>query len=211
MSRQPRGVVGILLLLGGGVLLYFQPLFHVASLKETQKSMGGVFDPATFTDRFWRERLLPSVAQASNADQVLTAIERDPQTARKKYGKTVGLGGTYYYYVTGTGRVVSVGKDSIVLAVGSGNRTIALITGNIFGNAVRDGVALLNIKDFPNSQDFNSVSSNLNHRIEKEVLPRIQKKAKSGTIFRFAGCAEVIEEATDLHPLKVVAFLADPQ
>jgi predicted lipoprotein len=80
--------------------------------------------------------------------------------------------------------------------------------GPVFGNAVRDGTGLLNPSDYPNSQDFNAISSALNHLVETRVLPKL-RDAKAGMSVRFAGCAEVDDESTDLHPLHVAPIVVE--
>lgn len=47
-----------------------------------------------------------------------------------------------------------------------------LETGPVFGNVLRDGTGLLDVNDFPNSQDFNALSSEINRRVEEQVLLR---------------------------------------
>ena len=149
---------------------------------------------AAFVDRFWPERLIPGAAKAVDAAELVAAIEADRDAARRKYGRKVGLGGSYIYFVKGTGRVVSVDADAVGLALG-GDRSkaqISLQAGFIFGNAVRDGTGLLDVSDFPNSQDFNAVSSELNRRVEERVLPELRKRAAVGQPLRFVGCAEIV-------------------
>jgi predicted lipoprotein len=76
--------------------------------------------------------------------------------------------------------------------------------GLLFGNTVRDGTGLLNVNDFPNSQDFNAISEALNHLVETRVQPKLREQAKVGSVVAFAGCAEVNDGSTDLRPLRVV-------
>jgi len=106
--------------------------------------------------------------------------------------------------------VVSVNQHEIALSLDadSSSTDVILETGNIFGNAVRDGTRLLNVSDFADSQDFNAISSEINRRIEEQVLPNLRAKAVVGAIVHFAGCAEVADEGTDLHPLLVVPVSA---
>ena len=79
----------------------------------------------------------------------------------------------------------------------------------LFGNAIRDGTGLLNVNDYPNSQDFNAISEALNHFVETRVQPQLREIAKVGATIRFVGCAEVNDESTDLKPLRVVPVLAE--
>lgn len=213
MTRRRRGViVGSTVAAGTAVLLYFLPLFHVVPLGSArQRAAGAAFDPVAFVDRFWSERLIPGATRAVGAAELLAAVQRDRQSARRAHGRSVGLGGVHCYFIAGSGRVVSVEKSCVGLSLrdGQGQVEVSLETGNIFGNAVRDGTGLLNVNDFANSQDFNDVSSELNRRIEQQVLPALRQKAAVGVTVRFVGCAEITDEDADLSPLRIVPFIAE--
>jgi predicted lipoprotein len=118
----------------------------------------------------------------------------------------VGLSDSYFYFISGTGRIVAVSDDAVSLAVteGSTNSEVALQSGLIFGDAVRDGTGLLSASSYPNSQDFNDISAALNQIVETRVLSELRRQAKVGAKIVFTGCAEVDDESTDLKPLKVV-------
>lgn len=210
MSGQRRLIIGVAIAAGTAMLTYFLPLFHVVPLGDSGHN--GTFEPRAFIDRFWAEKLIPASARAVDASELVTALYEDRQSAREAHSRSVGLGGVYYYFVTGTGRVVSVEKNSIGLAVRDGldEVEVSLETGPIFGNAVRDGTGLLDVNDFPNSQDFNALSSEINRRVEEQVLPILRTVAVGDSV-RFAGCAEVMDEETDLRPLRVVPFIAEVQ
>ena len=210
MSGQRRLIIGVAIAAGTAMLTYFLPLFHVVPLGDSGQN--GIFEPRAFIDRFWAEKLIPASARAVDASELVTALYEDRQSAREAHSRSVGLGGVYYYFVTGTGRVVSVEKNSIGLAVRDGldEVEVSLETGPIFGNAVRDGTGLLDVNDFPNSQDFNALSSEINGRVEEQVLPTLRTVAVGASV-RFAGCAEVMDEETDLRPLRVVPFIAEVQ
>ena len=87
--------------------------------------------------------------KAVEAAALLAEIKADPKAARARHARTVGLNSTYYYYVSGTGRVVSVERNSVSLALGEGaTPDVVIETGNIFGNAARDATGLLDVNDF---------------------------------------------------------------
>lgn len=213
MTRGRRRLTsGAAVAAGITLLMYCFPPFHVVPLRQDGTGRHGAvaaFDPASYVDQFWARRLIPAASNAVDAAALVAAIEKDRGSAHRKYGHRLGLGGPYSYLVEGTGRVVSVAKDAIVLALGAGQSPaqVSLQAGMIFGNAVRDGTGLLDIDDFPNSQDFNALSSELNKRIEERVLPELRQKAAVGATLHFVGCAEVVDEETDLHPLPVVPFI----
>ena len=84
---------------------------------------------------------------------------------------------------------------------------VRLSTGLLFGNTVRDATGLLDVSEFPNSQDFNTVSAELNHLVETEVLPALLSGAAIGQRIRFAGCIELEEgpapKVLPVIPIKV--------
>lgn len=182
------------------------PLFHVVQLKAAKAAT--TFNATDFTETYWTNRLLPSIDKAVNAAILIKAIQADPAAAKKKFSRSVGLSDSYFYFVAGTGRVVAVSDDAISLAIAdkATNAEVALQTGLIFGDALRDGTGLLDASTYPNSQDFNDISAALNHIAETRILPGLRAQAKIGATISFAGCAEVDDESSDLKPLKIVPF-----
>jgi len=183
------------------------PPFHIRSVKQVQADIvGATFNPTNFVEQFWSEKLLPAANQAGDATEVLAVIAASPEKVREQFGRTLGISSTYCLFLRGTGRVVGVSDDSIDLSLkGEGDAVdISVPLGLVFGNAVRDGTGLLNSSSFPNAQEFNDISAQLNAVVETKVLPEFQKLAKVGKRVQFVGCVEVADEETDLKPLKLV-------
>jgi len=200
----------IAILIAAGVCWLF-PLFHIVPLKTaTAEKAAATFNATQFAETFWTNQLLPALPKCSPAAALMALIQTDPAAAKKKYACSAGVGDSYFYFVLGTGKIIAVSDDdiSIVVAAGSTNAEITLQTGLIFGNALRDGTALLSPSDYPNSQDFNDISSALNHIVEARVQPKLRERAKVGANISFAGCAEVNDESADLRPLKVIPIQA---
>ena len=180
------------------------PLFHVVRLKAEKAP--AAFNATDFAETFWTNKLLSSIDKAVNAGMLVADIQSDPAAAKKKFSRSVGLSDSYFYFVSGAGRVVAVSDDAILLTVADKgtNADVALQTGLIFGDALRDGTGLLDASSYPNSQDFNDISAALNHIVETRVLPGLREQAKIGATISFSGCAEVDDESSDLKPLKIV-------
>ena len=207
--KRAAPILAALLLLAG--LCWLFPLFHIVPLERAnQEKAAAVFNPATFAEKLWNERLPAALSQAVGADVLLAALRADPAEAKKKFSRSLGISESYTYFVAGRGRVLAVTDDGISLAVTEGATAaeVLLPAAPIFGNAVRDGTGLLNVNDYPNSQDFNGISEALNHLVETRVLPKL-REAKAGATIRFTGCAEVSDESSDLKPLKVVPIEAE--
>jgi len=201
----------ILIVVATGICWRF-PLFHVVSLKQAaEEKAATVFNPTEFAEKFWEERLLRSLNQAVKAEVLLPAIQADAAAAKQQYARSVGVSESYTYFVSGKGRVLAVSEDeiSLVITPGATDAEVSVQTGLLFGNAIRDGTGLLNVNDYPNSQDFNAISEALNQLVETRVQPMLRSDAKPGSIVRFTGCAEVNDESTDLRPLRVVPLMVE--
>ena len=201
---------------GIAVLLYFLPLFHIVPLGQAEQqgtSNSADFEPRAFVDKFWTQQLVPGVSKAVEVSKLIEEIKQDHQAARDAHGRSLGLSDTYFYFLSGTGRVVSLERNYVGLSIDDDSAQIQILleTGLLFGNAVRDGTGLLDVNDFANSQEFNAISTEINRRIESDVLPGLRQKATVGSTIRFVGCAQITEEETDLSPLRVVPFIGETQ
>ena len=202
-----RGTSIVLTLALLAAICWLFPLFHLVPLKQEQgRQTATEFNATNFATAFWNEKLLKPLDRAADAGQVLTALSADSQKARTQFGRTLGMSSSTLFFLRGTGHVISVNKKGVALALKDGGDTgdILLPTGLLFGNAVRDGTGLLDASAFPNSQNFNDLSTELNHIVETALLPQLRELAKPGVKLSFAGCAEIAEEDADVKPLKVI-------
>jgi predicted lipoprotein len=183
------------------------PPFHIRSSKQVKEQIASTqFNATNFIERFWNDQLLQATDRAADVEKVLAMIAVQPQAAREQFGRSVGISSSYYFFLRGTGRVVSVSDDNIGLSLkAEGDEADVLVPlGLVFGNAVRDGTGLLNSSTFPNAQEFNDIAAGLNNLVETRVLPELQRLAVVGKRVQFVGCVEVADEEQDLKPLKLV-------
>jgi predicted lipoprotein len=202
--KRIAAIVG--LLAAAAVFFWFFPLFHIVRIDPSNPDQEQTaFNAAEFAKDFWTHQLTPALTSAAQADAVLAAINENPQQAREQFGRSVGLGRSYYYYLRGSGTIVSIDGQNVGVSVGEESKTadIVLPTGLLFGNAVRDATGLLDASEFPNSQNFNDISRELNRIVETLVLPPLKEQAKVGRRIHFVGCAEVRNDR-DLKPLTVI-------
>lgn len=189
------------------VTFYMFPLFHIHKLDEIEKKQQlAQFDPKTFSRNFWDDQLLQSIDKAISFETLQPLIKSSPEKAKKQYSNTIGVGSVYYYYLKGVGYVSLIDESSVSLVLKENNQKpdLKIMTGKIFGNAIRNGCNELNVSDFPNSQEFNQISMYLNKIVENEVIPPFKKNISLGDKVSFVGCCEIIDEETDLSPLKLV-------
>jgi predicted lipoprotein len=204
MKRLLAWIVGVIV---ASVLSWFFPLFHVVPLRQTRQQTG--FDPVSFSRQFWLEKVLPATAKATSVGELAVALATDDKAARQRYGRSPGLGTTTYFIVKGTGHVTAIEKENISVTLDTQPMcSVNLFTGLLFGNAVRDASGLLDGSAFGNSQDFNAISTELNHLVETEVIAALREKASISKAIQFAGCI-TLDEDTAPKTMQVIPIKVD--
>jgi predicted lipoprotein len=154
---------------------------------------------------------MPSLGNALNVEVFQSAYSDNPQQVRKHHGRSVGVSRNTLYVLQGVGRIVSVDKKGVGVAIGDDGDEVDVVlkTEPVFGNAVRDCSGLLQHGDFPNSQQFNEVSAELNRAVESRVIEPLAKHAAVGDEILFVGCAELANDKTEVKPLRLVPLSTD--
>ena len=79
-----------------------------------------------------------------------------------------------------------------------------LETVNLFGNAIRDASGLIDVSDFPNTMEFNTVSVEINRIVRENIAGPALEHAAVGKTVRFTGAAEVSEDDPSIRPLHII-------
>lgn len=178
-------------------LLVVYPPFRVVSkpapgtAAPSAPGAAAAFDPVAFATEFWSARLLPAAARAPELGPLLADLRRDPAAAVSQHGRRVGLGHAAYFFARGTGRVTAVERSRLLVEIDGA--VVAVRTGPVFGNVVRDGCGLLEVNQAPGLAEFNAVSAELNRLVEAQVQPPLRAGVMVGATLVFAGCAEAPE------------------
>ncbi len=206
----PRPAVVLTVVAFVTAALWFFPLFRVVPLLSPESRTGftteGVaFDPVAVAAKLWLVEFPAAAQRAKPVNEVAAAVRADALAARQQHAAASGLG-TAYYFVRGSGQVVSQDRNYVRVALDLPTRTVvALRIGPVFGNTVRDGSGLLDVNRVPGLQEFNALAAELNALVEKTVLPALRSKVAVGSTVVFAGCAEAPEAApTGVDPLLVI-------
>lgn len=200
-ARPPRTIAGpAAVVVGLGLLFFLYPPFRLVPLKAPgeDRPVGppgdGAFDPAAAAARIWRTDLPAAAGRAVELETLAPALQADPKAARGNFARSTGLGSAYYF-VRGRGRIIARDRHQlrVQLAGAAAPAVVALRTGPVFGNTVRDGCGLLDVNSFPGLGEFNALAAALNALVEQDVLPGLRDRAVIGTEVEFAGCAEAPE------------------
>jgi len=195
-SARPRlpWPVGVALVVLIGLLMAYPP-FRVVSQHARAEAAGAAaaqaYDPVAFAATFWETKLLPAARGAPALAPLLADLRRDPAVAIDRHGRRVGLGSAAYFFARGTGRVTAVERSRLLVEVDG--VLLAVRTGPVFGNVVRDGCGLLELNQAPGLTEFNLLSAELNRLVEARVQPPLRASVAVGATLTFAGCAEAPE------------------
>lgn len=194
------------------VLWILLPPFRIVSLDEKGKvpqrgQQTAAFEPAAFVAEFWREKLVPSMDEATPLEALLRSVEADPAAAKEQFARQAGEGGIAYYFAGGQGTVVDLKGRRAVLDTAGGKISL-LVAPPVFGNLVRDGTGLLNVNDFRGLEEYNAISAVLNQKIENEVMSDLKDRVVVGAKLAFVGCAKAPDAvgegpALEFIPLRV--------
>lgn len=196
LSRQTRGIVPrwptLLVAVSCVVLVVAFPPFRILSQKRIHEAdVGGhAFSAAAFSETFWNGKLLVAAKKAPLLETIVSEIHKDAAAASARYAIKAGLGNAGYYFCRGKGTVLRVERSRVIISIGGSD--VALRSGPVFGNQVRDGSGLLNVNEVPGLMEFNALSAELNKLVEERVQPAFNK-VTLGVSLDFCGIAEVPE------------------
>lgn len=188
-----------------GVVLYNSVYFEKLDARKKIEALQN-FDSKAYVDQFWRERLPDALDRSTPVADVLSGLNIDILLTGEKFGRTLGLASTYYFLLHGEGRVLEITDDGVLLSLSphQSESDIIIATNYIFGNAIRDASGLIDVSDFPNSMEFNTISRDINKFVTTEVVPSFYHKVMPGITLEFYGAAEVNKDEPELYPLKII-------
>lgn len=196
------------LVVAGGVMAIWPP-FHIHRLRDiapAEIESRTALQARRIADSFWSGTLAADTAKSLDVRALIELLQKDPAAAQQ-YGHTADYGGSPYYFLHGDGRVTSIDSTGLWLDVGAqGAMKVLLLTGPIFGNALRDATGKLPMKGLGFTQ-FNAVSEELDRLAESQGQAGLQGGVKVGATLRFVAAGEVDDSrgypVLELAPVRV--------
>jgi hypothetical protein len=191
LERAPR-LLGWLL--AAALVLVIFPPFHIQRLQAGGGAVSGTptrtQDMRQLADEFWNRMLTTPATRSTDAQTFLELLNKDT-TAAEKLGHTADLGGRPYYFLAGHGRVVATDSSGLWLDAGNAAALkVLLLTGPIFGNALRDATGLLPMGDLSFAQ-FNTLSSELDRLAEAHGEAPLRVPVAVGSSVTFVAAGEI--------------------
>jgi len=181
--------------------VYFKKLDEVKAASPSNS-----FSPRAFASDFYKNKLLLRADSAVDLDVLISILKAQPDEAFKKHSNALAIGNIRYFLVRGEGIIHSISDDAVTLQLKgeNGGTNVNIATEFVYGNAIRDASGLMNLNDFTNTTEFNSISESINEIIRKEVLPSFIREAKDGAKVKFTGAVEMNQKYVDVKEIEVM-------
>lgn len=199
MNKTVKYSIGVLALIA---MVYFS--LDIQNLDKHKASHTVVkFDATEFARNFWDNELKGCTDNATYIKTAIQQIQENPGLAFEKFGHKLGISKTYYLILKGIGIIESVEEEFLLVRIDEKTQ-IELATDFIFGNAIRDGSGKVDIDQFVNMTDFNSVSVALNKLAKQKVVARLKSWAEAGMKIEFIGAVELNEDHFNEKKIRVI-------
>ena len=179
---------------------------YLEKLSNRKISTDNKFDAPSFSKKLWDEKMPAKMDSAVDLSFLIKEVTADKEAAFKKYSNAMGIGNYRYALIKTTATVASIDIDEIKLQIPSSDSTlnVVLATEYIYGNAIRDASALIDIKAFPNTDNLNSVSEEMNKMVRTSVLPSFKKTIKQGDKINIVAAVELNKEHIKWNGLELL-------
>jgi predicted lipoprotein len=186
------------LLVAAIALLGYKSVYF-EKLSTRKNNTAAAFDAVGFSKKLWGEQMSAKMDSAVQLSALIDAITKDGEAAMKKYTNALAVGNYRYVLVKLKGTVTDVKEDEVSLSVKQNDSLlhVNLATEFIYGNAVRDASGLVQVKDFPNTNNLSSISEELNKIIRSAVLPSFKQAVKKGDKVNVIAAVEI--NAAHIH------------
>lgn len=200
MNKWIKYFIGIIILLFLG---YNSIFFEKLSKRVSHKGVG--MDVVSLAKKVWLEKLPSKVTAAIDIDSLEYMIASSPAQTFTNYTHSLALGNYKYVIVKGHAQVIKVGTDDISIQVQSRKPFNAFIEMEfIYGNTLRDALGIFKLNDFPNTDDLNNLSEELNKIVKREVVPSLKSSLKTGDNIDFVGAIQLNEAHIHFDGLEIV-------
>jgi len=194
------------ILLAFVIILLGYNAVYVKKLSEVLKGEKQEFGAASFTKKIWDEKMPAKITSAVDLSILIKEVEADKEVALKKYTNALAIGNYRYALIKTQAVVTEVPDDEVKLQIVNGNNLLnaTLTTEYVYGNAVRDASGLIDIKDFPNTNNLNAVSEEMNKLVRTTVVPAFKKTVKKGDKITVTAALELNKEHLKWNDLELI-------
>jgi predicted lipoprotein len=194
------GLLLVVVALLGYKSVYFEKLSTRKVVSEN------TFDAAAFSKKLWAEQMPAKADSAIELPVLIVAVSNSAAEAFNKYTNALAIGNYRYALVKFDAMVADIKEDELLLNIQNGESILSarLATEFIYGNAIRDALGLVQVKDYPNTNDLNSISEAFNKIVRTEVLPPFKRAVKKGNFISVVAAVELNKEHINWQDLELL-------
>lgn len=184
--------------------VYFRKL---STMKSAQT---GSFDAEAFAEGLWSGVITAAADSAVELSRLIDETSAGGASVLERHSHALAIGNYRYAMIRAEGVVKQFDSTEVLLSVPHADSIIELRVAleYIYGNAIRDASASVQVKDFPNSSDLSAIAEALNRIARKRVAPAVKKGLRAGDRLEVTGAAELHREhlrwqGLELHPVRI--------
>lgn len=179
---------------------------YIKKLSDVGKDAPKRFDATTFSKNLWNEKMSAKIDNAVDLSVLIQAVTKDKEAALKKYSNALDIGNYRYVFIKTQAIVTGVNEDDVLIQTPVVDSMLyaILATEYIYGNAIRDASALVDVKDFPNTSDLNRISEEINKIVRTTVLPSFKATVKKDDKINITAAIELNKEHINWNGLELL-------
>ena len=179
---------------------------YIKKLSEVKNNAPKSFDAIEFSQKLWTGKMPAKIDSAVDLSALIQAVSSGKEAALKKYTHALDIGNYRYAFIKTQGIVTAVNEDEVLIRVSGADSVMnnVLATEYIYGNAIRDASGLVDVKDFPNTSDLNSISEEINKIVRTSVVPPFRKTVKKGDKIHIIAAVQLNKEHIKWNGLELL-------
>ncbi len=179
---------------------------YIKKLSEVKIAVGQHFDAIAYSKNLWDKNMFVKMDSAVDLSVFIKAVSSNKDSAINKYTNALAVGNYRYTLIKTQATVTTVNEDEVLIQLPAADLVIegVLATEYIYGNAIRDASALVDVNDFPNTDNLNSISEEMNKIVRTTILPSFKKEVKKGDKLNIIAAIEINKEYINWNGLELL-------
>jgi predicted lipoprotein len=177
---------------------------YIKKLSTIKVAGNTAFDVSKYVDEIWTKKLPGRLSDAVELQVLRSAIETNADTAFAKYTNAMAIGNYRYALVKTITKAEMKREDDFLLSYKSADSLVPLVmaTEFIYGNALRDALNLSN--EIDNTAYLNAISTAMNERVKKQLLPAFLLAVKPGDSLKIIGAVEINKAHPNWENMEII-------
>ena len=183
---------------------------YFRKLSTMKSAQAGGFDAPSFAEDLWFGPVAAAADSAISLGRLIDETDAAGPAALDRYAHALAIGNHRYAMIHAEGIVKANDEAEMILTVPHADSSIdtRVALEYVYGNAIRDASAAVEVKDFPNSSDLSAIAEALNGIVRSRVVPAFKKGIPVGQRLEVTGAVELHRahlrwQGLEIHPVRI--------